>query len=921
MSAEEPSSHFRESRVDATTDQSLEDQAHLEAGSLTSPHDFLWNMGEQFNTASSDSAQDVLQAGVTSLGMSSGAMHAGIWSFESDTSDLTPMHRWRGGDRPFGVTEYLLPALRPGPWMQAVMDADVGKVSQFEASEVLREPGQHDGLILSIGVISVDGPRSIFITIFHSREVNASVGPIYTMLRGFMILTRQFRRRLDLEAQIVEMAERQVQLHDHITRSTHKLTNATFDSLQALTQTILADTADLLDVPIIANLTTDYEQERYVQTALEKSRDSQQADPTLTPLLHRREALNTARLTGTAVQVTPDSPTLANPNLLAIPRGGLGRPSAILVAESLRPGPWPSDQVQLFERLSETLLAVETRLGSDQRSAAALASSPMPIALRRKNDLALIDGNSAFLAMLGESAIEPLIGSFPRQVLYASITEVPEAFRHASEWLFEEIKNQTTEIQLRVPTLLVFKGPGGMPILGKMICTEVPSTPDDFILVHIEDITSRIQNERELEFLADHDQLTGLLLRRGFRERIDEMQKTSGPGALAIIDMDKFKNINDSFGHETGNGILQETANRLREHVRPGDAVARLGGDEFAVALRGPLSAGEAQKIMQRLLDEMCSVAQIDSERIYPAFSAGVALWEEDSNIDLCFINADAAMYEAKETGGRRLALYEPRISDKVLSRRTLETGLIKAIQNDEFLVQYEPEVSLLTGKIIGAEALVRWQHPEQGLLAAGLFMPQAEAIGLAIDIKSIVLKKACADAASWPRRNSFQKLRVKAELDDLIGPSRLMDALLETDLDKDRLCLEVTQTTRGKNLDLTIKAVTELQRLGVSLALSGVGGGYGKMRDLKNFDFAMLKIDQSFVSDLTDDSDSQKFIVAFAAMAEVLGLAVIADGVETSRQAEILSEIGCTGAQGFFFHKPMPASDLCQLLEAQAHA
>ncbi len=306
-----------------------------------------------------------------------------------------------------------------------------------------------------------------------------------------------------------------------------------------------------------------------------------------------------------------------------------------------------------------------------------------------------------------------------------------------------------------------------MPILGKMICTEVPSTPDDFILVHIEDITSRIQNERELEFLADHDQLTGLLLRRGFRERIDEMQKTSGPGALAIIDMDKFKNINDSFGHETGNGILQETANRLREHVRPGDAVARLGGDEFAVALRGPLSAGEAQKIMQRLLDEMCSVAQIDSERIYPAFSAGVALWEEDSNIDLCFINADAAMYEAKETGGRRLALYEPRISDKVLSRRTLETGLIKAIQNDEFLVQYEPEVSLLTGKIIGAEALVRWQHPERGLLAAGLFMPQAEAIGLAIDIKSIVLKKACADAASWPRRNSFQKLRVKAELDD----------------------------------------------------------------------------------------------------------------------------------------------------------
>ncbi len=191
MSAEEPSSHFRESRVDATTDQSLEDQAHLEAGSLTSPHDFLWNMGEQFNTASSDSAQDVLQAGVTSLGMSSGAMHAGIWSFESDTSDLTPMHRWRGGDRPFGVTEYLLPALRPGPWMQAVMDADVGKVSQFEASEVLREPGQHDGLILSIGVVSVDGPRSIFITIFHSREVNASVGPIYTMLRGFMILTRQ----------------------------------------------------------------------------------------------------------------------------------------------------------------------------------------------------------------------------------------------------------------------------------------------------------------------------------------------------------------------------------------------------------------------------------------------------------------------------------------------------------------------------------------------------------------------------------------------------------------------------------------------------------------------------------------------------------------------------------------------------------
>jgi len=333
--------------------------------------------------------------------------------------------------------------------------------------------------------------------------------------------------------------------------------------------------------------------------------------------------------------------------------------------------------------------------------------------------------------------MEPLIGTLPERVLYTSIDDVELAFRTSSEWMFEEIPWDRTDLAMHASSRVIYRGPGGRPILARMRCVEVTTA---------------------------YDELTNLMNRRGLRRRIMEMEHESGSGALVLIDLDRFKYVNDSLGHETGNHLLREVANRLTEHVRPGDAVGRLGGDEFAIVFQGPIDEVEAQKLVQNLIEDVGSAVELGPHRLYPSLSAGIAFWRSVDEADLAFIHADTAMYKAKDAGGRRLAMFDRTLQAEIDSRQRLESELRRAIDRHELEVHYQPEVSLLTGRVIGAEALIRWRHPERGLLPAAMFMEEAEEMGLATDIgpssSSRRVKKQRAGLAGPRPRSSWSTLR-----------------------------------------------------------------------------------------------------------------------------------------------------------------
>jgi diguanylate cyclase (GGDEF)-like protein/PAS domain S-box-containing protein len=449
------------------------------------------------------------------------------------------------------------------------------------------------------------------------------------------------------------------------------------------------------------------------------------------------------------------------------------------------------------------------------------------------------------------------------------------------------------------------------------------------VQVVIRDITERKLAEAQIRELAYHDTLTGLPNRLLFNDRLAmamaQAQRQQRKVAVLFIDLDRFKIINDSLGHSFGDRLLQSVSQRIQLTIREGDTLARLGGDEFTLLLPALAEAVDAAKVADKVLEVLRLPFELDGRELFVTASMGVSIYPDDgADVEELVKNSDTAMYRAKEQGRDNYQLYTPAMNARALERLHLENGLRKAMAQNELVVYYQPLVDLRSGRIEGVEALVRWQHPELGLVAPSEFIPIAEATGLIVPIGPWVLRTACAQVHAWHEAghpNLCVSVNLSArQFQHPSLPEEIRAVLKETGLDARCLDLEITETSAMQNAELTTSILNEIKALGVRISIDDFGIGYSSLSYLKRLPINTLKIDQSFVRDITSDPDDAAIARAVIAMAHSLKLTVVAEGVETAEQLAFLSAHRCDKMQGYYFSEPLPAIECERILSRSLH-
>jgi len=446
--------------------------------------------------------------------------------------------------------------------------------------------------------------------------------------------------------------------------------------------------------------------------------------------------------------------------------------------------------------------------------------------------------------------------------------------------------------------------------------------PTHFV-VSISDISEQKRTEQRLRHLAEYDGLTGLpnrvLLLDRMSNAIQSAQRHGHHLAVLFIDLDRFKNINDSLGHAVGDELLRQVASRLGSLVRGSDTVSRLGGDEFVVLLSELDTAGRAASVAGKMLKSLSSPFHLSGHELTVTPSIGITVFPEDGdNRDLLLKNADTAMYHAKENGRNNFQFFTRELNDRARLRLALENDMRRALTQHEFTLAYQPQFDLSTGKLIGAEALVRWQHPERGEIPPDQFIPIAEETGLIVPLGAWILRHACSTGQLW-RDEQLPDITIAVNVSALqVRRGQLevtiRQALNETGFPADLLELEVTESALMANQAHVSNTLKAIQALGVHLAIDDFGTGYSSLGYLKRFALDKLKIDRSFIDELPHDAEDAHLTRAIIGIGHNLDMLVIAEGVETEAQERFLTELGCDQAQGYLYAKPLSADDFRQM-------
>ncbi len=439
------------------------------------------------------------------------------------------------------------------------------------------------------------------------------------------------------------------------------------------------------------------------------------------------------------------------------------------------------------------------------------------------------------------------------------------------------------------------------------------------------DISEHKEYQRQLEFLAHHDTLTGLpnrtLFQQECQQAIGRAKRSGKVVGILFLDMDHFKTINDSLGHPVGDRFLKDVASRLKEVIRESDLVSRFGGDEFAILVDNIDDPEDVATVANKVREVLSEPVRVDEYELAASCSIGISLFPADGEDASSLLrNADTAMYRAKEKGRNCIQFFSADMNARAYEELLMSKALRDALDQEQFVLHYQPSVCLDTFKIVGVEALVRWEHPEQGLVPPSTFIPLAERNGLIGELGRWVFREACRQAVAW-RDQGLPSLRMAVNVSARQFGQRHLITELSREIDSSGMLasdlhIEITESMMMENPDRARRTLEAVARMGVDIAVDDFGTGHSSLSYLKDFPIHYLKVDRSFVMGLPEDQDALAIVRAIVAMAKNLKLKVIAEGVETARQRDLLAEMGCDEAQGYFFSRPRRAADIAQLLK-----